>query len=172
MNLAVIKLFLTKYQFLIFIIITIILTYQNLVLFSKIYQKSINSFDEKKIPTDTNLKNKKFNLQITNCQDININGNYLCLPNSYNDSFIFKHQINNYWIFKVDVIDENKKYLYWIISNSEPTNNSDNKILYETVNIVNIGRTEVWHYLDYGAFPVGIFYNPNNRSDYLNVKLN
>ena len=41
MNLAVIKLFLTKYQFLIFIIITIILTYQNLVLLVKFIKSQL-----------------------------------------------------------------------------------------------------------------------------------
>lgn len=171
MNLAVIKLFLTKYQFTIFILVTIILTYQNFIFFSKMYYKSINNIDSS-IPPKTEFKNKVLKLQINNCQDTNLNGNYQCLTDLYNDSFIFKHQTNNYWIFKLAVIDENKKYFYWVISDSKPTDDLNFNILYDTVSIVNIGKTQVWHYLDYGSIPVGIFYNPNNRKEYLNVKIN
>lgn len=172
MKFAVLNKFLSKYQYHFFIIITIILTYQNIIFFRNLIIRSQPYYKQEIKADNSHKKSRKkvLDLKISNCKLKTINGKYSCLSTLFNDSYIFKHQEEDYWIFKKSVVDEDNTYHYWVLSNVDP-NKDSTKILYDSINIINIGNTQLWHYIDYGIIPIGIFYNINNREESININI-
>jgi hypothetical protein len=130
------------FEYIIFIVIVLYFTLQN-------YIKSKKEIKE----SSSIIKNS---ISITESKDKEINGIYNSVNELFNQAVVYKHEINEYWIYKViEIVSEKEENCYWILGNKNPNtlNESrcpDNNIIFHSVSVVDIGDFYVYQYIDFG----------------------
>tara|TARA_B100001248_G_C27281676_1_gene408038 strand:+ start:286 stop:771 length:486 start_codon:yes stop_codon:yes gene_type:complete len=133
-----------KFEYIFFIIIVLYFSYKEYVKFNS-EVKEMNNI----------VKNK---ILIKDSEIMDINGKFIPDKKFFNDGVVYKHEKNDYWIYKViENISEFEENCYWIISKKNPfdlnenvTSCSENEIIYHSVNIVDIGDFYLYQYVDFG----------------------
>ena len=130
------------FEYIIFIVIVLYFTLQN-------YIKSKKEIKE----SSSIIKNS---ISITESKNKEINGIYNPVNELFNQAVVYKHEINEYWIYKViEIVSEKEENCYWILGNKNPNtlNESrcpDNNIIFHSVSVVDIGDFYVYQYIDFG----------------------
>lgn len=131
-----------KFEYIIFIVIVLYFTLKEYL----INKREINE-------SSSIVKNS---ITITESKNKEINGIYHPENELFNQAVVYKHEINEYWIYKViEIVSEQEDNCYWILSNKNPNtlNQSichDNNIIFHSVSIVDIGDFYVYQYIDFG----------------------
>ncbi len=181
---TVIKIIL-KYQYILIIILSLIITIQNYNLIYTQIEK-LNKKSKEKLNKKSNKKRGEVNIHDNDNMHIvlfisekkdkyGINGYYeIYTKKLYNDAFVFKNTKLQIWIYKVYDIIDNEKIFYWIITPIDPNDYNnlkdvDKKIYFSSILLLNLYNNGLSQYIDYGIIPNGRFYDTQNNQDFIDV---
>ena len=98
----------------------------------------------------------KKSISITDSKQNTINGIYNHQEKLFNNAVVYKHETNDFWIYKViEHVNKEEINCYWILGNKDPLllNNSrcpDENIIFHSISIVDIGDFYIYQYVDFG----------------------
>lgn len=160
-----------KFEYLFFVLLVVIISFYNF------YTQNDFNFLSKSNTNNLNENNKADNnivVEYENKKDsFNVDGVYKPILEKCHDATVYKHESKDYWIFRVkEKVDLEEDNIYWILSDKN-FNESNKKILYDSIAITDIGEYYVYQYLDFGReIDQGILYSKSNGNVNLKISKN
>ena len=160
-----------RFEYLFFVLIVVIISFYNFYTqndFNFLSKSNTNNLNENN-KADSNIiveyENKK--------DSFNVDGVYKPILEKCHDATVYKHESMDYWIFRVrEKVDKEEDNIYWVLSDKN-FNESNKKILYDSITITDIGEYYVYQYLDFGReINQGILYSKSNGNVSLKISKN
>ena len=157
-----------KFEYLFFVLLVVIISFYNF------YKRNDFNFLSKSNTNNLNENNKSDSnivVEYENKKDsFNVDGVYKPILEKCHNATVYKHESMDYWIFRViEKVDKEEDNIYWVLSDKN-FNESNKKILYDSIAITDIGEYYVYQYLDFGReIDQGILYSKSNG--HVNLKI-